>query len=114
MVFVGLFLFGIGYNILVSWMEKKGFEEGFTAILVVFEVAITGCGVATICWNAAILVLEAFTASGTLMVIGSSWRYVHRRIETISKSLAEIWGEHNDDKTATLAEQCPKCARQSG
>ncbi len=113
-VFVSLFLFGIGYNVLVSWMGKKGFEEGFTAILVVFGVAITGCGVAIISWDAVILMLGAFTASGTPMVIGSWWRYVHRRSETISEFLAEMGGDNNDDQTATLAEQCPKCAGQSG
>jgi hypothetical protein len=32
----------------------------------------------------------------------------------IARFLAEMRGENNDDETATLAEQCPKCARQSG
>ena len=78
-VFWGLVLFGILYNLLMGWMEKRGYLEGLTSLAVVGGVLITLAGIAVVSWNAAVLALAAFTASGLPMVIGSLWRYVQRR-----------------------------------
>ena len=78
-VFWGLVLFGILYNLLMGWMEKRGYLEGLTSLAVVGGVLITLAGIAVVSWSAAVLALAAFTASGLPMVIGSLWRYVQRR-----------------------------------
>lgn len=78
-MFGALFVFGFVYNLAVAWLEKKGYDEGYTAILVVFGVLATLAGVAVIDLEAATLCLLAFTASGFWMVVGGWWRYAHAR-----------------------------------
>lgn len=77
--FGALFVFGAGYNWLVGALERRGYDEGFTALLVVGGVLVTLIGVAVIDWRAALLTLGAFGASGFWMVIGSWWRFVTSR-----------------------------------
>jgi hypothetical protein len=76
---MGLLLFGIGYNCLVAWLEAQGYDEGYTALLVVGGVLVTLGGVALVDWRAAALVLAAFMLSGTPMVMGGWWRHVRAR-----------------------------------
>ena len=78
-VYGALFVFGFAYNALVTWLEKRDYDEGYTAILVVVGVLITLIGVAVLDSGAALLVLGAFAASGFWMVVGSWWRYVQAR-----------------------------------
>jgi hypothetical protein len=78
-VFGALFAFGFVYNLAVAWLQKKGYDEGYTAILVVFGVLVTLAGVAVVDLDAAILCLMAFVASGFWMVVGGWWRYAHAR-----------------------------------
>lgn len=92
----GLFLFGLAYNAAVAWMESRGYDQGFTAILVIFGVATTLIGVAVLDERAAMLSLYAFVASGTPMVIGSWWRYVRRR----QAALQTLRGERRDETEA--------------
>lgn len=78
-VYGGLFAVGAAYNALVAWLERHGYDEGYTAILVVIGTLITLTGVAVLCWEAALLALGAFAASGFWMVVGSWWRYAQAR-----------------------------------
>jgi len=74
-----LFVFGFLYNMAVEWVERHGYDEGYTALMVVIGVAVTLIGVAFIDSIAAALTFGAFAASGFWMVIGSWWRYVQTR-----------------------------------
>jgi len=76
---MGLLLFGIGYNWPVAWLEAQGYDEGYTALLVVGGVLVTLGGVALVDWQAAALTLAAFMLSGTPMVLGGWWRHVRAR-----------------------------------
>ena len=78
-VLLALVLFGIGYNSLVAYLERRGYTEGYTSLLVAFGVFITLCGVATLSIGAAVLSLAAFAASGMPMIIGSIVRYLQKR-----------------------------------
>lgn len=89
-VFFGLMLFGIGYNALVAWMERKGYTEGYLSLIVAFGVFATLCGVAVLSIPAALLALGAFGASGTPMIIGSIARYLKKRDEAKKAMKAEI------------------------
>ncbi len=75
----GLLLFGCLYNWLVSWMESNGYDEGYTALLVVIGNGVTLGVVALIDWRAALLAGWAFACSGLPMVIGGWWRHVQAR-----------------------------------
>ena len=74
-------LFGLGfaYNALVAWLERMGYDEGYTALLVVAGTLLTLGGVAVISWRCAMVALGAFAASGFWMVVGSWWRHVRAR-----------------------------------
>lgn len=78
-VYAALFVFGFLYNTLVAWLERRGYDEGYTAILVVGGTLITLAGVAVVDWQAAALTLGAFACSGFWMVVGSWWRHVRAR-----------------------------------
>ena len=75
----GLLLFGILYNRLVSWMQDNGYDEGYTAVLVVIGSGVTLAVVALVDWRAAVLAAGAFACSGLPMVIGGWWRHVQAR-----------------------------------
>lgn len=74
-----LFVFGFLYNLLVGWLQSRGYDEGYTALLVVAGVAVTLLGLAFISIEIAITAFLTFAASGFWMVVGSMWRYVKRR-----------------------------------
>ncbi len=78
-VLMGLFIFGLGYNTLVSWLIHHGYDEGYTWMLVAGGVLVTVIGLALIMPYAAMLALAAFAASGLPMAVGSWWRHVRRR-----------------------------------
>lgn len=78
-VFGVLVAFGLLYDRIVGWLERNGYDEGYTAMLVVGGVLVTLAGVAFVDWRAALLALGAFVCSGLPMVIGSWWRHVQRR-----------------------------------
>ena len=78
-VFGMLFAFGFAYNLVVAWMERHGYDEGYTAILVVFGVLVTLGGVAILDARSALIALAAFAASGFWMVVGSISRYAQAR-----------------------------------
>lgn len=87
-VVVLMIIFGIGYNKLVGWVERKRYMEGFTAIWVVGGVAMTLFGMLLVDPVAAVLMTILFVASGTPMIAGSILRYVQRR-EADQRSMRE-------------------------
>lgn len=74
-----LLLLGIGYNLLIAEWERKKYLEGFTSLAVVVGVLITLLVEAGLNWQAAVLTLICFAASGLPMVAGSIWRYIKAR-----------------------------------
>jgi hypothetical protein len=78
-VYLVLFGFGLAYNACVGWIERHGYDEGYTAWLVIVGVLVTLAGVAVLDWGAALVTLGAFGASGFWMTVGSWWRHVRRR-----------------------------------
>lgn len=78
-VYAALFVFGFVYNLVVTWLERNGYDEGYTAILVVIGSLVTLGGAAIIDWRGALVALGAFAASGFWMVAGSCWRHVRAR-----------------------------------
>jgi hypothetical protein len=94
-VFGSLFAFGFVYNLVVAWLERHGYDEGYTAILVVFGVLVTLAGVAAFDTQAALIALAAFAASGFWIVVGSISRYAQAR-RSDQRNLA-------DDKEAGVA-----------
>jgi hypothetical protein len=89
-VLLGLLLFGIGYNALVAWLERRGYTEGFLSLIVALGVFVTLCGVAVLSIHAALLALGAFVATGTPMIIGSIIRYLSRREAMKQAIIAEV------------------------
>lgn len=89
-VLLGLLLFGIGYNALVAWLERRGYAEGFLSLIVAFGVVVTLAAVAILSIHAALLTLLAFAASGTPMILGSIVRYLKARDEAKRAMIAEV------------------------
>lgn len=89
-VFFALLLFGIGYNTLVAWLERKGYTEGYLSLIVALGVFVTLCGVAVLSIQAALLSLGAFFTTGTPMILGSIVRYLRRRDEAKRAMLDEV------------------------
>jgi len=87
-VFLTLVLFGIGYNALVAWLERKGYTEGYLSLIVAFGVFVTLCGIAILSIHAALITMGAFIASGTPMIIGSIIRYIKAR-EVAKRAILE-------------------------
>lgn len=78
-VFLGMLLFGIGYNAFVAWLERRGYTEGYMSLIVAFGVAMTLMGTAILSIQAALLTLCGFIATGSPMIVGSIVRYIQVR-----------------------------------
>jgi len=78
---IGVMLgFGILYNELIARLQRHGYDQGYTAILVITGTAITLlAAVPVIGIRAALYVAGLFAASGAPMTIGSIQRYVTAR-----------------------------------
>ena len=94
--FLGLFLFGIGYNWFVNHIGSKA--EGYMSLIVSLGVFVTLIGVGILSIQSALLSLGAFVATGTPMIIGSIARYVQKR-EAALKAIKEDL----KDETSPLA-----------
>jgi NADH:ubiquinone oxidoreductase subunit 3 (subunit A) len=82
LIYLVLFVFGVEYNELVAWLERQGYDRGYTALLVVGGVLVTLLGVsALIGFEAAAIVLGSFVASGMPMIVGSMQREARKRKE---------------------------------
>ena len=84
----GLVMFGLAYNGLVQALGER--KEGYTGLLVVGGVLVTLLAVAILAWQIALLMLVAFAASGTPMLIGDIGRHIWRRDQAIQRSKDEI------------------------
>lgn len=78
-VFLALMWFGVGYNALIGLAERRHYLDGFTSLAVALGVLITLAGVAILSWQAALIALACFTASGLPMIVGSIARYIRAR-----------------------------------
>lgn len=82
-VLAGLLLFGCAYNAFVSWLEDRGYHEGYVAFLVVGGNLVTLAGMEVAAhlveWSIFVIGFVCFAASGLPMVLGSAWRHTHRR-----------------------------------
>lgn len=83
---LSLVLFGIGYNALVAWADRRGYLAGFTWAAVVGGVGVTVAGVVAAFWATELagwqfgwIALCAFASSGAPMAIGAIGRYVSAR-----------------------------------
>lgn len=91
--------FGVGYDRLVSWLERSGRAEGFTALMVVGGVGATlGLASLVVGLEAVLMVLLFFGATGLPMVIGAWERYTRRR-QGEAEQLRALVREVMDDKT---------------
>ena len=99
-VSLGLALFGVGYNALTAWMEKRGRHEGYTALLVVGGVFITVAASALLIGIERALVMGlCFVCSGTPMIIGSMHRHMllREREREQARSFISIWSGEDGD-----------------
>jgi hypothetical protein len=78
-VYAILLVLGILYALLIAWAETNKYLEGYTAFAVALGVLFTLGGVAIVSWQAALLTLGAFVASGTPMIVGSTISYAAAR-----------------------------------
>lgn len=80
---VALLAFGVAYNWLVGQLGRRGYDDGYTWLLVVGGVAVTVLAAGmTIGWTAVALLGVYFAASGLPMALGDIWRHVKaRRLE---------------------------------
>lgn len=81
-VILGFFalLFGIGYNWLIAFLEKRGGLESYTSYLVALGVLITlALVMPLIGFDNFLVALVFFVLTGLPMIIGSSWRYLQKK-----------------------------------
>ncbi len=83
----GLFMFGVAYSFFIGALAER--KDGILAQLVAAGVGVTLIGVAIISWQAAILVLVCFVASGIPMVVGENIRSIMLR-EKSKRIMREI------------------------
>jgi len=77
---VGLFAFGVAYNWLVIQLNRRGYDDGYTWLLVVVGVGVTVLAAGfTIGWLAVLVLLVYFAASGLPMALGNIYRHVKAR-----------------------------------
>ena len=104
-VWMVLFIYGIGYNALVSWIEARRYNQGFVWLLVVVGVLATLGGLAALDLRAAVLGLGCFAASGSPMAAGSIMRYWREREkgeEYWLQRTGAVLEEELDAKTETV------------
>lgn len=77
---VFLFLFGWAFNQLISYLRRRGLNDGFTWLEVVVgdAVVIVASGF-TLGWGMALILFIYFAAAGFWMAMGDIWRHVKAR-----------------------------------
>lgn len=78
-VYLALLIFGIGYNQVIAWLERKHYLEGYTALAVAAGTMVTIGLTAFLNGAYALIMLGSFCCSGLPMIIGSIWRHVKAR-----------------------------------
>jgi len=80
LVFTLLLGFGIGYNALVAYLEKRGHDRGYMGFIVALGCGVTLFGAGFLVgWEAVAWVTGCFAASGIPMIVGSAARHVRAR-----------------------------------
>lgn len=87
-VLFALGMFGLAYNALIHWLGNR--KDGYVSLLVVGGVLITLLGVALIDWQAAVIGLATFSASGLPMIIGEVYRAISAREKALADQRLEI------------------------
>lgn len=78
-IYLAGLIFGIGYNLLIGWAEKKRYLEGYTWLAVVVGVLATLGLTAVMDWAFALFALGSFCFTGAPMAMGAIWRHVKAR-----------------------------------
>jgi hypothetical protein len=99
-IFPVLVLFGVGFNWLTAWMERKGYMEGFTSLIVALGVALTLAPLAFFSWQFVLIAYGAFLCTGLPMIVGSIGRYLQKR----EQALQYLGAVSNGDESAGMAE----------
>ena len=84
-VYLALVLFGVLFNSIISYAERRTWLHGYVSLAVAGGVLITLAGVAIIDYRAALISLGAFIASGIPMMLGSVYRHVREREEELER-----------------------------
>lgn len=96
-----LLVFGFIYDQFVAWLEYKEYDEGFTALLVIFGTLTTLIASGPfIGWDNFLIVLSFFGASGFFMTVGSIKRYVEAK-EKNNEFWKNLIERNNHDPTQT-------------
>lgn len=78
--FGAAFLFGVGFNWITAWLGRRGYSEGYTAVLVIIGTGITILLAAPIIGLVnALKVFGLFAASGAPMALGDMGRHAQAR-----------------------------------
>lgn len=87
-VALALLLFGIGYNVLIHALHRRGLNEGYVWLEVVVGVAVTLAAASFVVgWQIAAALFLLFAAAGVAPALGDMYRYVKaRRAETRRES----------------------------
>lgn len=89
-VYIALLVFGSIYNLVVNWLDRKGYLEGFTWLAVAVGCTVTILGIAVIDWQVAVAVLGAFIFSGIPMIWGAVAAYVVKREHSQHSMIDEV------------------------
>ena len=100
-VLFGLFMFGCSFNALVDYLKDR--SDGYLAMLVTAGVGITLIGAAIISWQAAVLLLACFAASGIPMIIGEIARSIQMREKALRRQ--RLIAEADAEKIENIARQ---------
>jgi predicted tellurium resistance membrane protein TerC len=92
-LYLGLLLFGIGFNALTAWAERNGYMKGYTSLFVVVGVGVTVAATAVINIAFALFTAVAFVASGLPMIAGSIWRHMQEREAELERLRQEALDE---------------------
>lgn len=87
-VLFALGMFGLAYNALIHWLGNR--KAGYVSLLVVGGVLVTLLGIAMVSWQAAVIGLAAFSASGLPMVIGDIYRAISAREQAVKEQRLEM------------------------
>lgn len=95
LIWLGLASFGFVYNAFTEWAERRGYAEGYMSLIVAAGCGVTLLGVTLLDlvlpnWNAGLISLTAFAASGAPMILGSVVRYARSRRQDLTRMLADI------------------------
>ena len=89
-LYASLVIFGVAYNALYAWLERRGYDEGYLAAIVALGVAGVIAALALLDWRWALLTFGAFACAGAPMAIGSWHRHVKRRRAAQAALRAEV------------------------